>query len=77
MTRGELKVVVFGTGSAGKTSLVNCLIGEIIGRVEPTMGTTKIGEVYRLKLKGLGRDILITDTPGILEPSVAGTEREE
>ncbi|MDJ0844254.1 YcjF family protein [Crocosphaera sp.] len=77
LNRGELKVVIFGTGSAGKTSLVNALFGEIIGQVEGTMGTTKVGETYRLKLKGLSRTILITDTPGILEAGVEGTEREE
>ncbi len=77
LNRGELKVIIFGTGSAGKTSLVNALIGEIVGQVEPTMGTTKIGETYRLKLKGLSREILITDTPGILEAGIKGTEREK
>lgn len=75
--RGELKVVVFGTGSAGKTSLVNALIGEMRGNVEATMGTTQAGETYRLKLKGLEREILITDTPGILEAGIAGTQREQ
>lgn len=75
--KGDVKVVVFGTGSAGKTSLVNALFGEIIGEVEATMGTTQVGESYRLSLKGLGRDILITDTPGILEAGTAGTEREQ
>lgn len=77
LARGELKVVVFGTGSAGKTSLVNALIGEMVGKVNATMGTTKVGETYRLKLEGLQRDILITDTPGILEAGVAGSEREQ
>ena len=77
LARGELQVVVFGTGSAGKTSLVNALIGQMVGNVEATMGTTQIGETYRLQLQGLERDILITDTPGILEAGVAGTEREQ
>ncbi len=77
LQRGDVKVVVFGTGSAGKTSLVNALIGEMVGNVEATMGTTEIGETYRLKLKGLKREILISDTPGILEAGVAGTHREE
>lgn len=77
LQRGELQVVVFGTGSAGKTSLVNALIGEMVGNVEATMGTTQVGETYRLKLKGLNREILITDTPGILEVGVAGTQREQ
>ena len=46
LARGNLHVVVFGTGSAGKTSLVNALIGEIVGSVAATMGTTQIGETY-------------------------------
>ncbi len=77
LARGELQVVVFGTGSAGKTSVVNALLGRIVGRVDAPMGTTEVGETYRLKLKGLKREILITDTPGILEAGVAGTEREQ
>lgn len=56
---------------------MNALLGEIVGEVEPTMGTTKIGETYQLKLKGLPREIFITDTPGILEAGIAGTEREK
>jgi hypothetical protein len=77
LARGELLVVVFGTGSAGKTSLVNALIGRMVGKVGAPMGTTQIGETYTLKLKGLDRQILITDTPGILEAGVVGTEREQ
>lgn len=77
LARGELRVVVFGTGSAGKTSLVNAIHGRIVGRVAAPMGTTEVGETYSLKLKGLERKILITDTPGILEAGVAGTQREQ
>lgn len=77
LARRELQVVVFGTGSAGKTSLVNALIGRMVGQVSAPMGTTEVGETYRLKLKRLDRAILITDTPGILEAGVAGTQREQ
>jgi small GTP-binding protein len=77
LSRGELRVVVFGTGSAGKTSLVNALIGRMVGQVGAPMGTTAVGETYSLQLKGLNREILVTDTPGILEAGVAGTEREQ
>lgn len=72
-----LQIVVFGTGSAGKTSLVNTLLGRMVGAVSPVMGTTAIGETYRLDLKGLQRELWITDTPGLLEVGVAGTEREQ
>lgn len=77
LSRGQLQVVIFGTGSAGKTSLVNALIGRMVGRVSAPMGTTEVGETYSLKLKGIEREIIITDTPGILEAGVAGTQREE
>ncbi len=77
LARGEIQVVVFGTGSAGKTSLVNAIMGRMVGRVDAPMGTTTAGETYCLRLKGLERKILITDTPGILEAGIAGTEREQ
>lgn len=76
LERGELKLVIFGTGSAGKTSLVNALIGEMVGDVGATMGTTTLGQAYTLRLQGLQRDISLIDTPGILEAGIAGTERE-
>ncbi len=77
LTKGDLKVVVFGTGSAGKTSLVNAILGEIVGNTAATMGTTKTEQTYQLKLKGLNREIVITDTPGILEVGIAGGERDK
>lgn len=76
-TRQELKIVVFGTGSAGKTSLVNAVIGEIVGQVGATMGTTAVGQTFRCQLRGVDQQLLITDTPGLSEPDVAGTEREQ
>ncbi|WP_404785632.1 YcjF family protein [Altericista sp. CCNU0014] len=72
----ELHIVVFGTGSAGKTSLVNALLGRVAGAVSPIMGTTTVGETYQFDLKGIQRELHITDTPGLLEVGVAGTERE-
>lgn len=75
--RQELRIVVFGTGSAGKTSLVNALMGEMVGEVAPTMGTTEVGQTYRFWLPHTDQEILITDTPGILEAGVAGTYREQ
>lgn len=77
LSRDELQVVVFGTGSAGKTSLVNALMGRIVGQVSAPMGTTTTGETYRLSLKGVGRQILLTDAPGILEAGMAGSDREQ
>ncbi|MDB9311910.1 GTP-binding protein [Spirulina sp. CS-785/01] len=77
LARGEIKVVIFGTGSAGKTSVINGLIGQVVGDVGATMGTTQLGKTYRMVVPGLEREILLTDTPGILEVGVQGTEREQ
>ncbi|MEQ9487347.1 YcjF family protein [Coleofasciculus sp. F4-SAH-05] len=77
LARGELLVVIFGTGSSGKTSLINALIGQMVGQVGAPMGTTDQGQTYTLRLKGVERQILITDTPGILEAGVVGTQREQ
>ncbi|TVQ57242.1 MAG: DUF697 domain-containing protein [Spirulina sp. DLM2.Bin59] len=75
LERGEFKVMIFGTGSAGKTSLINALIGEMAGEVGAAMGTTALGRAYGLKLPGLEREILLVDTPGILEAGGEGQER--
>ena len=42
--RREFHVVVFGTGSAGKTSLVSALLGRDAGKSEAVMGTTQRAE---------------------------------
>ncbi len=77
LSRGELQVVVFGTGSAGKTSLVNALMGRIVGKVGAPMGTTELGATHRLQLRGMDREILITDSPGILEAGEPGSLRDQ
>jgi len=82
--RQELRVVVFGVGSAGKTSLVNGLLDlslqEVItrGAVGATMGTTQLGMVYApVRFQNLDVPMQITDCPGILEASVLGGDREQ
>lgn len=77
LKRTHLHVVVFGTGSAGKTSIVNAMLGRIAGDVGASMGTTTIGTTHRFRFKNLDCDIWITDTPGISEATVIGTEREQ
>ena len=72
----RLRVVVFGTGSAGKTSLVNALIGQQAGEVGVNLGTTAASALYRWQLPGIPEPVDILDTPGILEIGAAGVERE-
>ena len=82
--RQELRVVVFGVGSAGKTSLVNGLLDlslqevETKGEVGATMGTTQLGKVYApVRFANLDVPMQITDCPGILEASALGGDREQ
>jgi len=70
------QIVVFGLGSAGKTALVNALLGEMAAPVAATLGTTGKAQTYRMVLES-GEEILITDTPGLLEASEFGEERAQ
>ncbi|MCS6959307.1 MAG: DUF697 domain-containing protein [Pseudanabaenaceae cyanobacterium SKYGB_i_bin29] len=72
----EPQLVVFGVGSAGKTALVNALLGREQGQVAPTMGTTEIGVKYRPLQIG-NCTVSIVDCPGILEMGQGGEAREE
>ncbi len=76
LQRGDLTVVVFGTGSSGKTSLIRALLQEMVGEVGAAMGSTSETHRYRLRLKGLKRGLQLVDTPGILESGRDGRERE-
>jgi small GTP-binding protein len=69
-------VVVFGTGSSGKTSLINALLGREVGKVEATMGTTRRGEVHTHEVEGVDGTLVLTDTPGLSEIGEGGATRE-
>ena len=77
LTRGDLVVAVFGSGSSGKTSLIRALLQEMVGEVAAAMGSTQRSRTYRLTLRGLQRGLQLVDTPGILEAGDAGYSREE
>lgn len=77
LARGDLVVVVFGTGSSGKTSLIRALLNEMVGDVGAPMGSTTSSQIYRLRLKGLNRSLQLVDTPGILEAGRDGLNREK
>ena len=77
LSRGDLEVVVFGTGSSGKTSLIRALLNEIVGNIGPAMGSTIKSNSYKLHLNRLDRAIRIIDTPGILEGGEIGRSREK
>lgn len=76
LQRGDLVLVLFGSGSAGKTSLIRALLQEVVGQVGAAMGSTGECSTYRLRLRDLPRGLRLVDTPGILEAGSAGRERE-
>lgn len=77
MARRDLVIAVFGVGSAGKTSLVNGLLGQTAGAVGAAMGTTQTQQEYTWQLPQVSRGLRLIDTPGISEAGVSGTLREE
>ncbi|WP_320674467.1 YcjF family protein [Prochlorococcus sp. MIT 1341] len=77
LARGDLVVVIFGTGSSGKTSLIRALLNEIVGKVGAAMGSTTTSKSYRLRLKGFDRGLKLIDTPGVLEAGKDGLDREK
>ena len=77
LQRGDLVLVVFGSGSVGKTSLIRALLRQVVGEVGAAMGSTRSSTSYRLRLRGLSRGLVLVDTPGILEAGAAGQQREQ
>ena len=74
---GDYSVLLFGAGSSGKTSLARALLKSIVGKISPTIGTTKEITSYKIRIPILKRNINIIDTPGLFEPSKEGEEREK
>ncbi len=72
----KLSVVVFGTVSAGKTSLINALIGQEVGKTEAVMGTTLEGAAHTYQLRSVDALVELTDTPGMSEAGEGGEARE-
>ncbi|MGF1536068.1 MAG: YcjF family protein [Elainellaceae cyanobacterium] len=72
---GALRVVVFGTGSTGKTSVLNAIAGRSVGDTGAAMGTTQAVCTYRLRFRNVFRQVALIDTPGLSEASLWGDER--
>lgn len=59
-------VSIFGKPNAGKSTLLNALMGEKLAIVSPKVQTTR----HRIKgiLTGKDYQVILSDTPGIIEP---------
>ena len=74
---GNYNVTLFGAGSSGKTSIARALLKNLIGKISPTIGTTKDITSYKIRIPILKRNINIIDTPGLFEASKEGQKRED
>ena len=74
---GDYNVILFGAGSSGKTSIARALLKNLIGKISPTIGTTKDITSYKIRIPILKRNINIIDTPGLFEAYKEGQERED
>lgn len=72
----DIRIVLFGVGSVGKTSIVNGLLGDLVSSVAAPLGTTTTAAAYPLQVQGVDQVVWLTDTPGLLEASDVGPERE-
>jgi GTP-binding protein Era len=66
-------VSIFGRPNAGKSTLLNALVGEKLAIVSPKVQTTR----HRIKafLSGKDYQVILSDTPGIIEPRYKLHER--
>jgi uncharacterized protein len=86
LEKNQFRIVVFGTGSSGKTSVINALMGKKAGKTSAAIGTTQTQQAYlydgdRLEIHATPktkstRQIALIDTPGIQEMGLKGRSRE-
>ncbi|MEL0254204.1 MAG: GTPase, partial [Novosphingobium sp.] len=63
-------VAVLGAPNAGKSTLVNALVGQKVAIVSPKAQTTR-ARLMGIALEDVGEDkaqIILADTPGLFEP---------
>ncbi len=74
LARGEIHLAVFGKVSAGKSSLLNALVGKAVFSVSPLHGETRQAQTARWD-EGQAGGVHLIDTPGINE--LDGEQREK
>ena len=90
LQKNHFQIVVFGTGSAGKTSVINALLGRRAGKTGAAIGTTIARQEYAyqgIDFSPVGitpiqsenkvkRQISLLDTSGTQEMGAMGQQRE-
>lgn len=70
----RVHVALFGRTNAGKSTLMNLLVGHDVAIVSPEAGTTTDPVQKALEINGLGAALLV-DTPGLDDRTTLGDER--
>ena len=73
-TSERVHISLFGRTNAGKSTLMNCLVGYDIAIVSPTAGTTTDPVQKAIEINGLGAAVIV-DTPGLDDRTELGGER--
>ncbi len=84
LQKNHFQIVIFGTGSVGKTAVINALLDRTAGKTDSVIGTTiarqeyrhfdqKLDQKFEHKFK---RQISLIDTSGIQEMGQMGRQRE-
>ncbi|MEL6228604.1 MAG: GTP-binding protein [Cyanobacteria bacterium J06627_3] len=73
----RLHLVIVGSGSVGKTSLANALMGEMAGETAVTKGTTTEQQDYRVAIPAIDGEIILSDSPGLLDVGAADQASRE
>jgi len=89
LQKNNFRIVIFGTGSAGKTSVINALLGRKAGKTGAEIGTTITREEYSyqgidfspvgitpIHTEKIKRQVSLLDTSGIQEMGEMGQARE-
>ena len=72
-----LHLVIVGSGSVGKTSLANALMGEMAGETAVTKGTTTQRQDYRVAIPAIDGEVILSDSPGLLDVGAADQASRE
>ncbi len=69
--RGNARAIVVGIPNAGKSTVINALVGKSVARVEERAGVTRAAQWFRVT-----PSLELMDTAGILVPKIDGPEAE-
>jgi len=69
--RGQSRIMVVGIPNAGKSSVINSLVGRNVARVEDRAGVTRAAQWFRV-----GPSLEVLDTAGVLVPKIDSVQAQ-